>query len=695
MRANPVVCGLFDYSSVRKFDIMSVPVLPKPDPASNRMLTFMGFLAIVGLLYFGRDILIPIALAILISFLLSPVVMWLERRGLNRMFSVLLVVLLVLSAVSGIGYLLAGQFVEFVDNLPQYRKNIVTKLHAVQPGDRSVIRRAEEAFRDISREVGQTTSTASLTTATETGTTGTTTVVENVEVTGTLPRAAEILDNLGVPGVTSLPGVDSETTDTLAVDSHPPDNSSSSSAEENDEVLPVRVVEGPSNTWQTFMDMAGPLMRILGNAGLVILIVIFFLLKREDLRDRVLRLAGQNHVRVTTQALEESTSRVSRYLLMQLIVNVTYGVPVAIGLYFIGVPNAFLWGMMCIVLRFIPYVGPWMGASMPVALSLAVFDGWTMPLITIGMFIVLELISNNLMEPILYGHSTGVSPVAIIVSAVFWTWLWGPVGLVLATPITVCLVVLGGYIPQMAFLRVLLGDEPVLDEDVRVYNRLLSGATDEAVEIAEEYLDEYGVGNLYDDVLIQSLGRAEEDRNVDMLSEERYQKFVKGMEALLESVHDHLAEKAEKEKKELAEEIGDDGNEEDLNQRRTPAGPVRRIVCVPINDRSDELAANMFRELTKSSDCEVEVLAPDKLVSEVVDKVREAEADIIILSSVPPFDVAHSRYLAKRLRAHFPDVKLYGGLWAGQCPIERADHRLRNAGVQKVFTKVSEAARHL
>jgi predicted PurR-regulated permease PerM len=227
--------------------------------------------------------------------------------------------------------------------------------------------------------------------------------------------------------------------------------------------------------------MFGSMIVVMGSTGIVIVLVVFFLIRREDLRDRFIRLVGRGHVTVTTQALEDATARVSRYLLMQLFINITFGVPVAIGLYFIGVPNAILWGILATLLRFIPYIGPLAAAAAPIGLSMAISTGWVAPFVTIGLFVVLELFVNNVMEPWLYGKNTGISAVALLVAAVFWTWLWGAVGLLLATPLTVCLLVIGKHVAQLSFLDTLLGNEPVFELKKRVYQRLLgrrSGRSD-------------------------------------------------------------------------------------------------------------------------------------------------------------------------------------------------------------------------
>lgn len=632
----------------------------------SRLLTVIMLIIVTTVLFFAKDFLIPIALSVLIAFLLSPIVLWLERRGIKRVVASVAIVVVLMCFVGGLGYMLTGQFVEFVDKLPQYRSNIVAKIHAIKPGKQSVFKRAEAMFTDLSEEM-------------ERETTGP--VVADGAGSATQTGEAPLNEDAVEPAETVpvLPTEDDKTLKMIA-------NAQTGKAVETQDSVPVRVVEGPANSWQSFQNYVGPVLTILGNAGLVMLLVIFFLLQREDLRDRVIRLAGYNKVRVTTEALEEAAGRVSKYLLMQLIVNVTYGIPVAIGLFLIGVPNALLWGAMATILRFIPYIGPWIAAAMPLALSLAVFDNWTMPLLTLGLFIGLELLSNNVMEPILYGQSTGVSPIAIIISAVFWTWLWGAVGLVLATPLTVCLVVLGRHIPQLTFLHILLGDEPVLTEDARVYNRLLSGFVDDAVEIAEDYVDRNSVPELYDEVILPALASAETDRSEDMLSAKRYEKFIHGMRDLLEEVSEKLeTDAAEETPAHAAAENGGASVEAEALR------PARRVLCIPVNDPTDECAALMLKQLLEQRHDDVEVAKTGMLASEIVDYIRAKKFQVLVLSSVPPYAVTHTRYLTKRIAAEFPDIKLYAGLWKASETAERADEKLKEAGISKIYTSLSDA----
>ncbi len=361
---------------------------------------------LIATLYFARPILIPLALAALLTFLLSPLVTRIER-WIGRIAAVLVVVTMIFTVTSVTGWVLTRQFVDLATRLPDYKVNIQTKLRSFKVPTGGAVSRLSQTVEELKKDLPGAAS-------------------PNVVPTPGKPESARIPAN-GAQGV------------------------------------PAQVVEtSKASPMELAQSVIAPLLGPLGTGALVLLLVICMLLQREDLRSRLIRLIGQGHISATTRAMDDAGARVSRYLLMQLVVNVTYGIAIAVGLYFIGVPNAVLWGVFATVMRFIPYIGPWIAAAFPIMLSLAVSTSWTMPLLTIGLFVVLELLSNNLMEPWLYGSKTGVSSIALIVAAVFWTWLWGPVGLVLATPLTVCLVVMGRHVPRLRFLSIVLSDEEAL-----------------------------------------------------------------------------------------------------------------------------------------------------------------------------------------------------------------------------------------
>jgi hypothetical protein len=289
----------------------------------------------------------------------------------------------------------------------------------------------------------------------------------------------------------------------------------------------------------------GTLLGPLGTAGIVIVFVIFMLIGREDLRDRIIRLVGEGQLNITTQALDDAATRISRYLVAQAIVNGSYGAAISLGLWLIGVtladgwfPSFVLWGLLCALLRFIPYIGPWIAAAFPLILSLAVYPGYSVFFAVAGMFIIVELLSNNFMEPWLYGSSTGMSAVAVLVAAVFWTWLWGPIGLLLSTPLTVCIVVVGKYVPQFRFFDILLGDQPVLSPAERIYQRLLAMDAEEAADVAEEQLESSSLEAVYDQVLLPALAMAEQDRHADQLDDRRGLFIRDALRDIIDELHE-------------------------------------------------------------------------------------------------------------------------------------------------------------
>jgi hypothetical protein len=410
----------------------------------------------------------------------------------------------------------------------------------------------------------------------------------------------------------------------------------------------------------------------LGNAAVVIVFVIFMLIGREDLRDRVIHLIGRQRLYLTTQALDDAGARVSRYLLAQLIVNVTYGIPIALGLYFIGIPNAVLWGLLATILRFIPYVGPWIAAFFPIVLSLAVSASWNTPILTIGLFLVIELISNNVVEPWLYGSSTGLSPMAIIVSAVFWTWLWGALGLLLATPLTVCIAVLGKYIPALAFLDVLLGDKPPIAQSDRFYQRLLAHDEEEVFEIAEKHCEEVSLVSAYENVVLPAVCLAELD-------------FKSG----------DLNEVTRREVFQLVRRLVLDLGEPYKPLPRGPEGDAR-VLCLPACSEADELVALMLGQLLERSGVPAEVLSFKALTSEMAAQAEQSSATIFCVSTVPPTSVVAASYLCRRLRLKMPDARVSVGVWHEvESELERRRERFSRVQADDVFFSLEKAATEL
>ncbi|MEO8544770.1 MAG: AI-2E family transporter [Burkholderiaceae bacterium] len=426
---------------------------------SNYLTTGATASVVLAALYFGRDVLIPLALAALLAFALAPLANRLRRIGLGRAGSVGVVVVLALSLAAGSGVLIGRQVMKLADNLSVYKGNIENKIRVFRStvAGGGTLDKASTAIRELSEEIN---------------------------------KPGDAVQGSARPNGRPKPA----------------------------EAPLVRVQAADPSPLAVARNVLLPLLEPIATLGLIIVFLVFMLLEKEELRDRMIRLFGDRDMSMTTQAMTEAASRVSRYLLMQLMVNLTYGIPVGLGLYLIGVPNALLWGALAVVLRFVPYAGSALAMMFPIALAIAVDPGWTMVGWTLALFLVLELISNNVVEPMLYGASTGMTAVAVIVAAIFWTALWGPAGLLLSTPLTVCLVVLGRYVPQLRFLYVLLGSTPALTPAERFYQRMLASDLLEGTEIARQFALESGIREFHQHVALSALQLAEVDRRRNVLS---------------------------------------------------------------------------------------------------------------------------------------------------------------------------------
>ena len=581
---------------------------------------------VVAALYFARDLLIPLALAALLTFLLAPLVTRLER-WIGRIAAVLLVVATIFSMTGVAGWVLTRQLIDLATRLPDYKVNIQTKIHSFQLPSGGAFKRLSETVAELKKDL-------------------------HGSAEPTISQAT------GKPGTA------------VAVPA------SAAPAQQ------VQVVEtSTANPLQLLRVILSPLLGPLGTAGLVILLVIFMLLKREDLRSRLIRLIGQGRISATTRAMEDAGHRVSRYLLMQLVVNVTFGSILAIGLFFIGMPNAILWGAFATVLRFIPYIGPWIAAAFPIILSLAVSPTWMMPLLALGLFVLLELISNNVIEPWLYGSSTGVSSIALIVAAVFWTWLWGPIGLLLSTPLTVCLVVMGRHVPRLAFFSILLSDEQALTPAEECYHRLLSVGLNEASEVADTYVKENSLTALYDSVLIPVITAAETDYQRAALDTEQRDSVEQGIRDIVEDFSTRPRSESQLPADQMVAEH---------SPPPVPA-PAWRVYCLPARAERDELAGAMLAQLLQQQGFEAQN-APAKLAAgEMVKLVDEADVDAACISVVAPSTVIHARYLCVKLRAQLPNLKIAIGLWGATENITHAAQRLRDSGANEVVTTLADA----
>jgi len=585
--------------------------LPTTNPNANLQRAFYSLatlLMVVASLYWGRSVLLPLALAALFAFILTPAVAWLERRHFRRLPAVLVVTLLVFAVLGGLGYVLTLQMGQLAEQLPQHTENIKGKITTLR----------ESSSGTLNKLLGM--------------------VKEVTESFHDVNRAAQ------TSGVT---------------------------AEQPATAWPM----GPDLHWLT--GIAGSAAETLATAALVIVLAIFMLAKREDLRDRLIRLFGHGHLTATTRALDEAAERISRYLLMLVLVNAAYGTGLSFGLFFIGVPFALLWGFLAASLRFIPYVGAWIGAAFPILLSAATSPDWLQPLLVLGLILVLELFVSNVVEPILYGRSMGVSEVALLVSAAFWAWLWGPVGLVLSVPITVCLAVLSKYVPPLEFFGILLRDEPVLALPLRYYQRLLAHDEDEAAEMVEEYLRDHPWESVFDEVLLPALAMARRDSERDELEPEERQAISQATRDVL----DDLIFRQQQISKIASVPVGEE----------PPRRPPVPALAFPGHDEGDELCLHMLGQLLGPSGCRLEVFSSKSLAAEVLHRACEERPAFVVIGALPPGGLAQVRHLCKRLRAHCPDVKIFVIRWGQEDNLDKLREGLRQAGADGVVTTLQEA----
>ena len=582
--------------------------------------------AVVAALYFARDILIPLAFALTLTFLLTPAVTFLEKLRMGRVLPVILTVLVSMAAAGWITWIIADQLVDVASQLPTYRQNIHAKIEALRNRGNGPLGRAADSAKEIGRELS------------------------GPEVAAAVPTP---------------PGQSQKQRNTPKPPGSP---------------VPVQIVQTRTSGLADLPDLLKPFLAPLGRAGMVLIFTIFMLVKREDLRNRLLRLVGLGRLNMMTQALDDAAQRVSRYLFMQFLVNASFGTLFAIGLYFIGVPHPLLWGALAGILRIVPYVGTLFAAALPIILSIAVFDGWLTPLLVFVLFAGLELIIGNFLEPWLYGAHTGISSLALLVTAVFWTVLWGPAGLILSTPLTVCVVVLGRYFPQLSFLHILLGDEQALEAEAQLYQRLLAMDQSEARTIVDTFLEGKPLIELYDSVLIPTLNLAEQDRHngtIDAVHEE----------FLFLSINEMIAEFSD-------EYHPAPGSLAEADAAPEP-GPTEhfhgRILCLPAHDQADEITAAMLAQLLEQKGYVALSFPRGTSPLAMLALAGPGKDDVICISALPPYAFAPARMICKQVRGRFPGIKLVAGIWGFKGDTEKAQARFERSQPDRLVTAMAQA----
>jgi predicted PurR-regulated permease PerM len=597
-------------------------------PSVSGLMTLAVSAVVLAALYLGRDVFLPIVLAVLLAFVLAPAVDLLRRLRLGRVPAVIIAVLVTLSIVITLGGIIGLQLAGLASDIPRYESTVREKISSLREGS---LGRLPELMKNMGRQFEE----------------------------ATKEEAPPATDPRSAPATPPEP-------QPLPVEVHQPD------------ATPIQMAER----------FLVPLVEPLATTGIVFVVLIFILLQREDLRDRMIRLFGSSDLHRTTVAMDDAARRLSRYFLIQLGLNASFGVVIAVGLWLIGVPSPLLWGIFAALMRFVPYIGSFIAGALPVALAAAVDPGWSMALMALALFVVTEPLWGHVVEPLVYGQSTGLSPFAVVMSAIFWTWLWGPVGLILATPLTLCLVVLGRHVERLEFLDVLLGDRPALTPAENLYQRMLAGDPDEALESAELLLKDRSLTSYYDEVALGGLQLAANDAERGVLAGAQLERVKDAVKALVNDLSGHAD----------IEPPPDEDDEpvapppEEMPSNREPAigedpPPAERVpdvwkadgavLCIAGRGPLDEAAATMLAQLLRKHGLGTRVVPHEAVSRSAILGLDTAGVQMVCLSYL---DIsgrpAHLRYLLARLRGRVPNVPILVGLWP------KDDAVLRDEAVQ-------------
>ena len=574
--------------------------MPSPPARGIRpWVVFGGCVLIVVVLEWAEPVLLPTAIAILLTFLLNPPVTALQRT-IGRPAAVVLIVSVVFGGLALLGYGIARQVGTLAEELPAYRENIRQKVADVRAASRGgAVETVQTTLKEIETEMTKEDDSA---------------------------RPTPVVMASEAAGLLAIP------------------------------------------TWLT--GLAAPL----ATAGLVSVLVIFMLLEHRDMRDRLAGLIGQGYLATTTRALEEAGTRVSHYLMMQSLVNAIYGVCVGLGLWWLDVPYPLLWATLGATLRFIPYIGPWLAAGGPILITLAALPGWTPTFYVVGFFTALELFTNLVLETVLYAGAAGVTQVALLIAVAFWTWLWGPLGLLLSTPLTVCLVVLGKHVPGFQFLSTLIADQPALGPDAMLYQRLLARNPGDAWDVIERQLQSQTREEIYDNVLLPPLSYAERDQRAGELSAAQEQEVAALTLDLLRDLD---------EVDDAASGDGEDGAAP--GDAKDDATAVRlRILGYPVAAKSDEVALHLLSRLLRDLPVAFQIQSAQMLISEMIAMVSAERIPIVCLADLPPSEAAKTRYIIKRLRQAAPHTTVLVGRWGPPSMTDEPPEALLEAGAAHV-----------
>jgi predicted PurR-regulated permease PerM len=551
-------------------------------------------------IYFAQTIIIPLTIAFLLTFLLSPLVINIER-WLGRITSIFLVVIIVFSMIGFIGYVFTRQLILFGTNFKNYYEIIQSKLQALHFPKGGIFSRIEHLIVSLKEELfGNSVNTES--------------DVSSIE---------------------------------------------------------MKLIDLSSHAINFAESFFGSFFNVLGMAVIILVLVVFMLFNREDILGRIIKLMGQNRISSTTSAMNEAGERVFRYLFRLFIVNVVFGFCVAIALFLIGIPNAVLWGGLAAILRFIPYIGIWIAAIIPIILSFVVTDSWYSPVLTISFFIIIEIITSNIIEPLYYGVGTGVSSFALIMAAIFWTWFWGPVGLLLSTPLTVCLVVLGQYMPNMSFLRILLSQEKALTPTEELYHRLLSSNASESIDVIESYMQNNSLISAYDSILIPIIAQTEKDFQQELIDIDQKEEVYQNVNEVIEFLG--ISEQKE---------------------RSLTITPKGNVFCLPAHAKRDEIGVSILTQLFIFELYDVSYTT--KLnVDKLFELIEEVKPEAFFIVAIAPFYYSKTRFLCAKIHQRKPELPIIVCLLGGSEAVSQDLDKLKISGATKIVLSLSEAIQSL
>ncbi len=619
---------------------------PNLPGVSGLMTLAVGVVVLAGL-YVGKEVFLPVVLAILLAFVLAPFVDLMRRWHLGRVPSVIIAVLVSLGIIVSLGTVIGFQLAGLASDLPRYQSTIRDKVGSLREG--------------------------------------------------TMGRLPKLLREFGHQIDTAVGEKPPETPPAAA-------NPAAAPAPEEPQPLPVEVHQPEPTPAQVARDFLVPLLEPLATTGIVFVVLIFILMQREDLRDRMIRLFGSSDLHRTTAAMDDAARRLSRYFLTQLGLNAFFGVLVAAGLWLIGVPSPLLWGVFAALMRFVPYIGSFLSAAPPILLAAAVDPGWSMAVMTAALFLIGEPLMGQVVEPIAYGQSTGLSPFAVVIAAIFWTWLWGPVGLIIATPLTLCLVVLGRHVERLEFLDVLLGDRPALTPAENLYQRMLAGDPDEALDSAETLLKERSLTSYYDEVALKGLQLAANDATRGVMTARQLEQVKDVIKSLVEDLsghddvepHPHETKdepvaSPESEKPEIKEPaVAEPMPQEDRVSAAWKAEGA--VMCIAGRGPLDEAASSMLAQLLEKHGLGVRTVPHEEVTRSAIFGLDMTGVQMVCISYLEISGTpAHLRYLLRRLRKKAPKAPILVGLWPAEDAVLKSESLRATIGADYYVSSLRDA----